>query len=584
MDGEKAGSQPHDHRSVGYATKFDEKAEKFQSKAAKHGKKDDGPPAGGFDETPVPRAPPGFDVKFTFHRATQLPMADINTMSSDPYVLAQLNTKLPSRHKQDPPMRFRTPTIRRSCDPEWNSEWIVANVPASGFKLKARIYDEDPADHDDRLGDVHISVNSIDEGWPGIREESYKVKKRMGSKRAYLIRGCAVMFRRSAHMSGELVVSVEVLGRTNTDNGGRTWTIGPCNWSQHLSPMVGRLAGTKEPGKDGKAEKYSYAFSIHFLMIQWITDTPISFQANQIQLRGPVPAAIYHRYVEFKPFVKGMFTSTSLRGRVLHHALHHQHNRIYSYDRDTVYGSFPQPSIDMTLKFLDLVHFDRGGRIYTYVLTLDGQWRFTETGKEFGIDLLSKHTMHSDVNIYIAFSGEFFIRRLKTPHKGGSPEDQETHPPAEISGGPPQGEPPNDPAYYSLIIDNDSGTYRPNAKMLPQLKKFMQANLPGIKIVTLDCTADKEKMDKWKNEQRERKKAEGKGMVAVQGDGDSISSSDEEDLDDLQHQAEGGAKKSRREKIASKAAEPVHKVENIRKGEREREARETEGDMGTSSK
>ena len=261
MENEKAASQPNGHRSIGYATKFEHKAESFEAKAEKHGKgkkkDDDGQPAGGFDATSVPRAPPGFDVKFTFHRASKLPMADINSMSSDPYVLATLSTSLSTRHKQDPPMRFRTPTIRRSCDPEWNSEWIVANVPANGFGLKARIYDEDPADHDDRLGNVHLHVDNLSENFQGIREQSYKIKKRMGSKRAYLIRGCAAMFNRGLQMSGDLVVSVEVLGKTDTDNGGRLWTVGPCNWSRHLSPMVGRLAGTKEPGKDGKAERYA---------------------------------------------------------------------------------------------------------------------------------------------------------------------------------------------------------------------------------------------------------------------------------------------------------------------------------------
>jgi len=59
---------------------------------------------------------------------------------------------------------------------------------------------------------------------------------------------------------------------------------------------------------------------------------------------------------------------------------------------------------------------------------LDGQLRFTETGKEFGIDLLSKHTMHSDVSQYIAFSGEFFIRKI--------------------------GEQSKDPKDYELVIDN----------------------------------------------------------------------------------------------------------------------------------
>lgn len=279
-----------------------------------------------------------------------------------------------------------------------------------------------------------------------------------------------------------------------------------------------------------------------------------------------------------------MFTSTSIRGRILHHALQHQHNRIYNYDRTTIYGSFPSPSRDLTLKFLDLVHYDQGGRIFTYVLTLDGLWRFTETGKEFGIDLLSKHTMHSDVSIYIAFSGEFFIRRLKTPHKEGSPDDQPTHPPSDISNGPPQDEPPKDPAYYSLIIDNDSGTYRPNAKLLPQLREFLQKSLPGIKIVTLDCSGDKEKMDKWKNEQRERKKAEGKHTAVVQGDGGSLSSSDDEDLDQQEGIAKGEGKPSTKDKVKGKLEEPLQKVENIRKGDRVREERETEDDMAGSSR
>ena len=271
-----------------------------------------------------------------------------------------------------------------------------------------------------------------------------------------------------------------------------------------------------------------------------------------------------------------MFTSHSLRGRILNRALHHQHARVYNYDGTTVYGSFPSPCKEMALRFLDLVHFDQGGRIYTYILTLDGLWRFTETGKEFGIDLLSKHTMHSDVSIYIAFSGEFFIRRLKHPHQ--DPEEQETHPPAEISGGPPGEEGPKDPAYYELVIDNDSGTYRPNAELLPQLKEFMHRNLPGLKIVTLDCNGDKEKMDKLKSQQREHKKAEGGHEAVVQGDAGSMSSSDEENLDAL---AGKGPKKERGKlgKVGQTIAAPKDQVMSWAQGDKEREKRETEDDM-----
>ncbi len=126
-----------------------------------------------------------------------------------------------------------------------------------------------------------------------------------------------------------------------------------------------------------------------------------------------MPDELYHRYVEFKPFIKGTFTRAGLRGRILNHALHHQHARVYNYDRSTVYGVFAAPCAAMTRHLLDMVHWDQGWRTFTYVLTLDGLFRFTETGKEFGIDLLSKHSMHSDVSIYIAYSGEFFVRRRR---------------------------------------------------------------------------------------------------------------------------------------------------------------------------
>jgi hypothetical protein len=236
----------------------------------------------------------------------------------------------------------------------------------------------------------------------------------------------------------------------------------------------------------------------------------------------------------------------------------------------------------MTLQFLDLVHYDQGGRIFTYVLSLDGQWRFTETGKEFGIDLLSKHTMHSDVSIYIAFSGEFFIRRLKNPWK--DPEEQETHPPADIDGGPPEDDPPKDPSYYQLVIDNDSGTYRPKAELLPQLKEYLHRNLSGLKITTLDCNGDKEKMEKMKNQQRERRKAEGHQQAFVQGDGGSISSSDEEDLDRHEDAVNNDRpKKGKAEKIVDTLAVPEQKLNQWKEGDKEREQREEDDDQAAAS-
>ncbi|KAF2212683.1 hypothetical protein CERZMDRAFT_111756 [Cercospora zeae-maydis SCOH1-5] len=516
----------------------------LDEKAAVHDSKPG--PSGGYDSIPIPKRPNGYTVKFTIHRAENLPIADINGLSSDPYCLSQLNTDTPTRHKEDPNLRWRTTTVRKDTEPSWDECWIVANVPASGFKLKIRIYDEDPADRDDLLGKVHISVPHLDETWKGIDNQEYKLLAHDGSIRAYALQSVTWCMRRTKRFRGSLFVSAEMVGRTAEDGqDGRLYTIGPCRWFRHHSPLLGRLANIKEPDEDGRDTQQNGKDKTKKQVQKY------NFQANQMQLQGPVPAQLYHRYVEFKPWVSRMFTSSGLSGVLMGKALHHQHTRVYNFDRSTLTGNFPQgPSTEMTQKFLDLVHYDEGGRIFTYVITLDALWRFTETGKEFSIDMLSKHTMHSDVSIYIAFSGEFFVRRLQHPDRPPPPDpvegssqssapshaDNPEHPPTDLDG---EDEPPRDAKYYQLVIDNDSGTYRPNADLLPLLKKFLVKQLPGLHILTLDCNKDAEKQQRMKKEQRERKKREGQQILYRQGSrSSSVSSSDIEDLDRMEDECE----------------------------------------------
>ncbi|WWD00363.1 hypothetical protein V866_007275 [Kwoniella sp. B9012] len=472
-------------------------------------------PAGGYDSTPLPPSSgPTYIVRITFHSATNLPIADFGSGSADPFILAQVKTSHKTRHSHDPYLRWRSKTIRKSLEPSWESSWVIAGVPADGLDLSARIYDEDPSDHDDRLGKVELHTGNIDEGWKGIKKEEYKVKKTGADLRAYTARWvCTVVGKKELH--ARLTLSVEVLGKTRKeDDVGKAYTINNFWWI-HYSPLIGRLAGVK--GKNDKGvEKYN-------------------FQANELQLTGPVPNELYHRYVEFKTFVGGMFEATGLRGRLLNKALHHQHERIYNFDRQTKYDKDQDSTQkELTLKFLEMCHYDQGGRIFTYVLTLDGLLRFTETGKEFGIDLLSKHTMHSDVNRYIAWSGEFLIRRLVHPEESSTA----THPPDPVSGGPPKDDPPKDPSRYELIIDNDSGTYRPDKKFIPVLTDFLKKNFVGMRVRVMAC--DDDKLSKIKDDQRKVKSKEGDHMVFGQtssvssladGDGGSISSSDEEDLE-----------------------------------------------------
>ncbi|KAH7150399.1 hypothetical protein B0J13DRAFT_288096 [Dactylonectria estremocensis] len=511
-----------------------------------------GPP-GGFDTTPLPDAPQGFTVRFIFHGASNLPAADISTASSDPFIHATLKGTQPKRHKEDPDLTFRTRTIRRTTEPEWESQWIVANVPPTGFTLKCRMYDEDYPDADDRLGNVTIKVPELTESWPGFPPPGRKfaVKKRMGSKRAYFIKGIASMVHPDVHITPILRISMEVLGKSDPPFA-HMYTVGPTTWVKHFSALIGRITGTKvnaneeddtreDDGEDknGKKKKRTQKYD---------------FQANEMQLAGPIPPAMYHRFVEFRPIIANMFLSTGLRGKILNSALHEQHRRVYNFNRSTEYGDFPERSQEAALLFLKLAHFDEGGRIFTYVLTLDGMFRFTETGKEFGVDMLSKHTMHSDVATYIACSGEFFIRRLKHPVSSDNPRTSEdAHPSEEISGGPPKEAPPHNPAYYQLIIDNDSGTYRPDKSILPDLKSFLETNFPGLGIIAMHW--EDQKLQDMKEAQRAAKKKEGRMINMVMNMSQSSISSAESALDRREDGWEQG-KKSKRETALEALEDP----------------------------
>jgi hypothetical protein len=200
-------------------------------------------PPGGFDPTPLPDAPQGYTVKFTFHRAYNLPVGDLHLTSSDPFLHATLTAAVPRRHKEDPLLTRRTRTLRKTTEPAWEEDWIVANVPTSGFTLKCRLYDEDWPDHDDRLGNVTIRVPHVDEHWEGL-DRVFDVKKRSGSKLAYLAKGASVAVCRQGSLTPRLHVSIAVLGRSDPPHA-QMYTVGPTTWVKHYSPMIGRLTGVK---------------------------------------------------------------------------------------------------------------------------------------------------------------------------------------------------------------------------------------------------------------------------------------------------------------------------------------------------
>jgi hypothetical protein len=256
MEGSLSQARPQ-HLGDKYGPRLVGKADKLHHQAVAMkpgGKGESSQPPGGFDSTPFPRAPPGYTLRFTFHRGVNLPCADFGSFSSDPYIHATLTVDVPQRHKQDPLPTFRTPTVRKNRDPVWESTWVVANVPESGFRLKCRVYDEDAADHDDKLGNAYIQADSMRTPWPGFREQPFRLKKHTGSKRVYLFGNLAALASRRLDTDSHIVISVECLGKTPGTNGAQVFTLGPNYWFKHFSPLIGRLIGTKDAvqSQDGR--------------------------------------------------------------------------------------------------------------------------------------------------------------------------------------------------------------------------------------------------------------------------------------------------------------------------------------------
>lgn len=202
-----------------------------------------------------------------------------------------------------------------------------------------------------------------------------------------------------------------------------------------------------------------------------------------------------------------------------------------------------------------------GGLRYAYLLFLFAHCpdaKYQETGEEFAIGLLSKHTMHTDVAVEIAYSGEFFVRRIqRKPYHASRNSGTSGHPDSDALYDPQgavqdeDGDPRTDgddhpskfpPSEFELVIDNDSGTYRPRKDLLPVLGEYLSrpSNLGALGRVRTMDGFDKT-LEKWKNQRKEEKKGARQGggkreggmgllrQASVSSSGSSLSSSDDGD-------------------------------------------------------
>ena len=258
--------------------------------------------------------------------------------------------------------------------------------------------------------------------------------------------------------------------------------------------------------------------------------------ATKLQLTGPTPKQLRCQYVGKTRFSVWAFRRAGISGRLLYKGVHKQYRAIYSYDSTTRYGILGAPDADdlelnsitgelrgtesmrptsprqlsntrmqedysqateavFASAFLELIKYGAGGHLYTYVITLDAEWRFTETGDEFAIDLLSKHMMHANAAQVVMYAGEFFVQHI------GNLDAYEAE---EFAGGEDVSHHPKD---YELVIDNNSGTYKPDKSTLPELQRWLadKEHLGGLGRISVMDAFD-ERLQKMKRGREELKK------------------------------------------------------------------------------
>ncbi|KAK3848606.1 MAG: hypothetical protein J3R72DRAFT_393588 [Linnemannia gamsii] len=202
-------------------------------------------------------------------------------------------------------------------------------------------------------------------------------------------------------------------------------TKGPARYSRHTSYAAGVLT------KDKKMEFYTYRIRLYHLADIFGSDSRF-FQG-------------WNRAYEASQRI----FADSLDGLNIRNVLHSQHALLYRHGRSTTYGA-----VATAAEIGELLHGDRLRKepdtdlrtvVFTYSIIPKGMY-FSETGTAFFQDFMSKHAMHAN-------------RATEDEHHN------------------------ND---WTLLIDNNSGTYAPNKDELHKVQQLFQLNFPDLVVRAVD--------------------------------------------------------------------------------------------------
>ncbi|KAG0247942.1 hypothetical protein BG011_000702 [Mortierella polycephala] len=217
-------------------------------------------------------------------------------------------------------------------------------------------------------------------------------------------------------------------------------TKGPARYSRHTSYAAGALT------RESKFEFYTYRVRLYHLL----------------DVFGSDPEQ-YQHWNENYDNAKRIFAD-SLEGRNIRNALRSQHSYLYRHSRNTVYGALETASDLGNLLHADRLKADPTHDLkmilFTYSIVSKSVY-FSETGAAFFQDFMSKHAMHANRANEVMYSGEFRLF-MDESHNGD----------------------------WTLLIDNNSGTYAPKKEDLHKVKEAFQLNFPDLVVIALNHEDD----------------------------------------------------------------------------------------------
>ncbi|KAK6335125.1 hypothetical protein TWF718_010563 [Orbilia javanica] len=445
----------------------------------------------------LPTLPP-YDIRLTIISASHTAITDLRG-TSNPYIIGKLkNVKglVPEDGKASR-VHFRTSTKAKTRDPEWRETWRFGGL-REGSYLKLKLIDEGGKQTvDDKLGSIKLVLQDFEEnlldGCEHIRHipiRGYKGKKHIQVLTALFDLCNPEAYTKSPEP--HITIALQLLPPTCPSKL-FIHLISPTRYSVHYSSLANLVATTPSKKKQGTSNPQEVPPDAS-------SHAPTSFKAYKIALIHPPPSKTLQ--FEADRSHSKAFDPSKLHYRFFRHLVRKQYQNIYGHDNNTIYGAWNDAD-DVGQGLVDLLQ-PVENKLFTFVITTNGEWRFCETGDEYKINHLSKHGMHSDGQEKVAWSGEFFARFEKETSR----KDIKDAKMYARNGGrdnivrfKPQGR-------WKIYLDNDSGTYSPDERKIAIFREFMAQNLKGIEVVVKSFKD--EGLKQAKKEQKEGNASENK--------------------------------------------------------------------------